>query len=85
MHVVMAVTMKEILTAVLNPGLGESAAAEGQNNAVQQPGTEDKDGCFPVYTLQYFSSGEQQARLVTTHGSRAFFEGCIYTVSSELV
>ncbi len=65
----MMLMMKEILTAVLNPGIGEDAAEEGQNNAVQQPGAEDKDGCFPVYTLQYISSGEQQARHVTTHGT----------------
>ncbi len=67
MHVVMMMLMKQILTAVLNRGSGEDAAEEGQSNAVQQPGAEDKDGCFPVYTLQYISSGEQQARHVPTH------------------
>ncbi len=81
MHVVMM--MKEILTAVSNLALGEDAAEEGQNNAVQQPGAEDKDACFPVYTLQYISSGEQLARHVTTHRTCAFSEGHILTVLIE--
>ncbi len=75
--------MKQILTAVLHPGSGEDAAEEGQSNAVQQPGAEDKDGCFPVYTLQYISSGEQMARHVTNHRRCAFFDGHILTVLIE--
>ncbi len=74
---------KEILTAVLNTGLGEDAAEEGQSNAVQQPGAEDKDGCFPIYTLQYISSGEQLARHVTTHRGCTFSDGNIRTVLIE--
>ncbi|KAL0027158.1 hypothetical protein WJX79_011044 [Trebouxia sp. C0005] len=60
---------------------GESAAAEGQNNAVQQPGTEDKDGCFPVYTLQYFSSGEQNTFLATAGGTA---QGMVLKCSLEV-
>lgn len=65
----MMMLLKEILTAVSKSALDEDAAEEEQNNAVQQPGAEDKDGCFPVYTLQYISSGEQLAKNVTTFGT----------------
>jgi len=83
MHVVMMMMMKEILTAVWNPGLGADAAEEKQADAVQQPDAEDKDGCFPVYTLQYISSGEQLAKHVTTHGRCVFSEGHTHIVLSE--
>ena len=81
MHVVVTMMMmKEIFTAVSNPALGEDAAEEGQSNAAEQPGAEDKGGCFPVYTLQYISSGEQLARHVITHRTCAFSGGHIVTV-----
>ena len=81
MHIVVTMMMmKEILTAVSDPALGEDDAEEGQSNAAKQPGAEDKDGCFPIYTLQYISSGEQMARHVTTHRTCAFSEGHILTV-----
>lgn len=47
----------------------DGKAEEGEQKAVSQPRAEEADGCFPIYTLQYLSSGATFATEM-----QAFFE-----------
>ena len=50
----------EMLWPALSCVAAVDKEAEGdQPEAVQQPGAEETDGCFPIHTLQYLPASKQ--------------------------